>query len=382
MMIALVKDRHLLEKPNRVEIVQGDAFEVVATLQQRFDVILVDLFNARDPEPRLSSPKMIADLSTVLAYDGFLFLNVFEKKELFSDFSKIFTTYNQWRYEFNALAEFRHQGLGHMNDPLPVGFIHPLQSPDYLKGTVYVNDSHSKIITSNGMRRFMGPMAMDLFGGQEEPVIEPFHGWRMLVWQPVAKRSCPTGWLPWPIPSQPKHHAVAEVLPGDYWTPWSDHAKRHRKKWLAQTHLSIEEISFEAFTEAFNASGKLPKARAGSIEALRRRVGHENHHVRFFGAYYNKRIVAALAVCDLRDISLSVHCAAFNHPDFEKTSVGTGLIDHWYKHCQKENIRFAYFDIVWSPGDPKGWIGYSNFKKQFRPYLLTSPLPFVKFTLS
>lgn len=280
---------------------------------------------------------------------------------------------------------FGHQKPENENNSLPKGFAPPFQSHDYLQGTFYKNSSHTLLLERNkplGIRRTLGRVAMDLYTCQEEPILEPFHGFRMVVWQPIHPLERPAGWLPWPAPTQPKTHAVAEVLQGDYWIPWSTHAKRHRKKWLARTDLVIEEISFEEFANAFEASGKLPRARAGAIEAIRRRMEHANHHVFFFGAHDSKGcVVAALAVCDLKDIFLSVHLAAFIHPDFEKTSVGTGLIDAWYARCQKTNIRFAYFDIVWSPGDPKGWRGYSQFKKQFRPHLLTTPLPFVKFTI-
>lgn len=371
----VAKEKQMITHPAQTCVIGDIATNALAHLDHAFNLIVIQSDAAKLD---------ITSVQNALEPEGLLFLT---EPDAFPLFLHGFTAWRVWDLKPGSVALFRHVGLGHPDDPLPEGFIPPLQSPTYLQGIASRGAKYiSRYGTEGcyGVRQTLGPYALEMYSAEREPMPEPFKGVRMIVWQPLTQKERPKKWIPWPAPTQPALHGIGIIKRDDYWLDWTKHAQRHRKKWLAQTDIALEKISFEEFRDGFNASGKIPHHRKGAIGAVARRMSHPNHGITILGARdkMTKRVVAALAVNDLFDIGASVHLAAFIHPDFEHTSVGTGLIDEWYSRCLKQNIRFPYFDILWSPGDPKAWQGYSKFKRQFRPYLIHTPKPFVRFTLS
>lgn len=374
-LVRVAKEKQMITRPAQTCVVGDIATNAIAHLDHTFDLIILQSEGVKlDP----------LAIQNALEPDGFLFLT---EPNTFPRFLDGFTAWRAWDFKPNAVALFKQKGQGHPNDPLPEGFIPPLQSPTYLQGIASRDAKYiSRCGTEGcyGVRQTLGPYALEMYSAEREPTPGPFKGLRMIVWQPLTQKKRPKKWIPWPAPTQPALHGIGIIKREDYWLDWTKHAQRHRKKWLAQTDITLEKISFEEFRDGFNASGKIPHHRKSALTAVQRRMSYPDHGVIILGARdkITQRVVAALAVNDLFDIGVSVHLAAFIHPDFESTSVGTGLIDDWYRRCLKQNIRFPYFDILWSPGDPKAWQGYSQFKRQFHPYLIRTPKPFVRFTLS
>lgn len=232
-----------------------------------------------------------------------------------------------------------------------------------------------------GLRFKMGPIYMEIYVCSEEPVIEDFDHFRMICWQPLTRTEKPAGWHEdWLyLPSQ---YGVVELRDKKYWDVWADHAKRHRQKWLRDGRFEIVEDGLENFSVAYNKTHKVDRfLRASFLRTLRLHLEHHCRDVHLFVARRkeDKVIIGGLAVIDFPDIAESTHAISFISQEGLKTSVGTGLIDHWYKESIGRELRFLSFGLVWKKGDPNSWRGYSKFKNQFAPILMPYRYQFVKF---
>jgi spermidine synthase len=88
-------------------IITGDAFEEVAKLGEKFDIVLVDIFRGGIPDARLASDEFAMRLGKSLNRDGSLILNAFESLEFLPAFERCFQEHITWKYEYNTLALFR-----------------------------------------------------------------------------------------------------------------------------------------------------------------------------------------------------------------------------------------------------------------------------------
>lgn len=384
-MVELAKHLRQFSKKTHPEIIIGDAAEVVPKMQQKFDLILVDLFTGETPEPRLASAEMIDALARILKSDGYLILNPFKNVALIPAFERKLSRQSAWHYRFNALALFRHYGQGHAGDRLPEGFVHQMQSRDYLLGGWDEGAKNVEMVGKPGclgMRWHYGPFWIEAYTTDAQPEIDRTAHSRLVIWQPIAKLGKPAGWHRSWIQMNSQQHAFGDLRgKTEYWKEWTENAQRNRRKWLKNGQYEIVEVSIAAFAEAYHKTGKLPMIRKDFIRLLERRMVRHGDDVHLFGARDKQtgQIISGLAVCDLPETSTSMHLIAFTHPKFEKTGVGTGVIDAWYEHCLATGIRFPHFGLVWAPGDPGGWKGYSKFKRQFNLFLLLYPRPLIRF---
>lgn len=384
-MVDLAKSLGTLRSKKPPEIIVGDAAEIVPKMSRKFDLVLVDLFNGGKTEPRLASDDMISSLANVLERDGYLLLNQFKTVALIPAFEKFLTRHDAWHYRYNALGLFRHDGQGRVGEPLPKGFLHQMQSPDYLVGGWPATAKNVQLVGKSGcwgMRWHYGPLWIEAYNTDTVPEIDKTAPSRMVIWQPFTKVGKPAGWHRSWIQMNPQLHAFGDIEgKAEYWLDWTDRAQRNRKKWLKDDRYESVEVSVADFAAAYHRTGKLPSMRKDFIKLLERRVEHHGQNVHVFASRdkVTKEIISGLAVLDLPDVSQSMHLIAFILPKYEKTAVGTGLIDHWYAHCRAAGIRFPHFGLLWAPGDPNSWKGYSAFKRQFNLHLLRYPMPLLKF---
>lgn len=230
-----------------------------------------------------------------------------------------------------------------------------------------------------GTRFKFGPVYLELYVSTQEPIIAKFNHTRVIYWQPLTRTSKPQGWhRDWLYLSS--QYGVKE-LKNNYWEEWSNHAKRHRRKWLRDEQYEIVSTDLETFTIAYNKTNKVGAImRKSFIKTLKL---HLQEHPQDVGLYVARRkddqqIIGGLAVIDYPDISETTHAISFIDRSGLKTSVGTGLIDYWYQVSLEKGWRFVNFGLVWKRGDPHGWRGYSKFKKQFAPNLLLYRYQFFK----
>jgi dihydrofolate reductase len=376
-----------LSKGYQPKIVQGEANAVVNDLNDRYDVIIYDLYTGGKMCDAVCENKFIENLKRLLAKDGWLQINFFEEKNRYAPIlDKHFSRWHDLRYSYNRMAVYRNFGQGKVGDPLPTGYKDKMMSLDYIKTSIYLpKNSKIEITDKESVISYkLGPVLFEKHIGDVDPVVKPHRGWRHLEWQRLARVKKLPKWRPL-APGANRQQTGVAVLNGDakYYEKWTKHAQRHRLKWLAETRYKIEDISFDEFKKSYNNSHFLdPFSRHIYNRTLEFCVKSSPRLVHLWGVrdIATNEILASLGIVDFPDISMSTHNIAFINKKVRKTSVGTGLIEHWYQHCLKNNIKFLSFGVVRRPTDPRSWKGFSQFKQQFDLYLINYPKPLIKIT--
>jgi hypothetical protein len=245
----------------------------------------------------------------------------------------------------------------------------------------------TRIVGSNGcfgLRYSIGPLAFESYACDTVPVLEPFRGFRVVVWGSISRTKSQKGWVRnFLIKSGLQEGFVA--LESDYFNNWSSHAKRHRKKWLADTEHEIFEASIDVFESSYNASKKLSQGLRNRFMAgikAHLEISPENINIYLVKNKNTNQNIAGLIVTYYPDINQSVHRIAFMCQEAQKTSVGYGLIDKWYQDALKREIKWLSWGLVWKKGDPKEWQNFSLFKLQFGLHLVKRPREFLKITVN
>lgn len=352
-----------------------------------YDVILLNVhlehirFSAQDKE------HIAKRMSSLLARDGYLAMRASRASvDSIRIFDGLLSRWERWSSFGNHFLLYRHFGRGRVGDPVPEGYVDRQQS--HLNLSSCTGSSKLYAIVGEpgriGLRTSFGPFVSEDYFTEEEPIIEPHPFPRTIKWQPMTI-SEKAGWKRHPFPGdiyQKGLGVIREDNCDSYWKEWSAHAQRHRNKWLRDDRYEMNDVSLDEFARAYHASKKLDwLTRTGFVRVLQ---FHEKHHpqaLRLFGARDKQtgEIVAGLALLQLDDIKQSFHTVSFICDSVRQTSVGVGLIDHWYKRGIEEDVRFFNYGIVWREGDPGAWKGYSKFKRQFNLYLVCYPKPLMKF---
>lgn len=368
----------------QLAILRGDATELVPNLQEKFDVVIVDLFRGHRVLPALATSAFVQSIARVATRDGYVMVNAFRQPEIFTVFDQALSRHAMWRFKYNRLALFRPFGCGRAGDPLPSGYIHFKQSFSYLRGDIGA-ETRTRLIGSNGclgMRWWHGPLCFEGYETDVEPRIEPGPR-RMVIWQPLTRLDKPDGWHRSWLQMNFRRTGFAEIVDTDaYWKTWADHAKRHRRRWLRANSYVITDAPDEAFIKAYRAGTHVPRYLRGDfVKMVERRRAMQRNDTHLFAAHEPKtgQIVAGLAVVDTPDAAHSTHLISFIHPSAAATSVGTGLIDYWFQHCIQQGIRFLNFGVFWTFGDPWSWRGFSRFKSQFGIRYIHRPNPLIRF---
>lgn len=371
----------------KIKILEGDATEKLQQVEEKYDIILVDLFNGKVPSPSLYSPDFLRLVKERLERDGYLLVNFYRnKKDLGEIFDRHFSRWRDLKYSYNRMAVYRHFGLGNPNDPLPDGFQNKEQSLLYLQ-TQIKNPKRQKIVGSKGaygLRKDFLLFATENYVSKTEPQIEILEKPRIIFWQTLKSKNKIHAWHRNLLASRAYINGIAILEDKNYWQKWSLHAQRHRKKWQKSNQYEIIEANFDDFKKAYYAAKRLDWLMLkGFIRVLNFHLKRHGQDVHLFIAREkeSQKIFAGLAVVDYPDISLSIHTISFINKDFKNTSAGVGLIDYWHQHCLKNKIKFLNFGIIWRKGDPKSWKGYSKFKKQFNIYQIIFARSYFKFLM-
>ena len=269
-------------------------------------------------------------------------------------------------------------------DELPSGFINPASSEKFLRSS-FSGDNNTLIEEAGclGMRSDFGFMKGEYFTGQQEPRKSHEPGVGMQIWQQLEYSEQATGWIR--LPQFFRRSTTAfidmEKQGAEYWLSWSQHARRYRKKWLAQKTLVIEVITKEDFVEAYNKSTLKVSLRELFSKSIHRHSAVYGTDVSFLVVKERatREILAGLMAVDDCSTNRTFHPVAFIVETAKKTEASLGLMDYWIKETHKKKIRFLDLGIVWMPGDPSSWKGYSQFKMHFHPRLIRYPAPLIRF---
>ena len=89
------------------KIVCGDAVTMLRELDDKYDLVLIDLFTGNTPEPRLANAETIASLVSVLAPHGRVILNAFGQLRLVEAIARRMDYMRSWKYRINHLAMYQ-----------------------------------------------------------------------------------------------------------------------------------------------------------------------------------------------------------------------------------------------------------------------------------
>ncbi len=266
---------------------------------------------------------------------------------------------------------------------LPKDFTHPTQSEKYLRA------SFTQRIRILGKTPTLGALCdyswikLEYFTTEDEPQKSQEKGLGIQIWHQVGIKKTPQNW--YPLFSLLRRSSIAfldlRVDSGQPWQGWSEHARRQRKKWHAQGQCSIEEVSKEAFLEAYEKSTLSESLRELFKKSLERHCRAYKEDVHFLAVKEKEsgRLYAGFMTVDDFSVNQSFYPVAFILPEAKKMAASVGLVDYWILRCQKKSIRYINLGIVWMPGDPPSWKGYSLFKALFHPKILLFQKPFVRF---
>ncbi len=379
-MVGVAKKCKLFRWDKRVTVITSDAAEAVAKITDHYDLIVLDLFTGDITSSHYNEESFVESLAKRLNPDGYLVANFFRMPEFKKELQGHFATVKFWKYWTNYLGIFKHRGSGVMGDALPDGFLHHRQSQDYLTKSEHA-DAIIGVGSAIGSATRVGPFSFETFTTDHEPDIARTKHIRIINWQRIARTTRPKGWIPWGDAwgKQTGFFDRSTVTLENYWHTWSAHAKRHRAYWLKHPIYTIEQIPHAEFIQAYGQGTHLKVMKYGFLNVLKWISREHKEKMICWGARDNQGIImAGLAVLDLPDISMSNHTMAFVRKEAGKTSVGTAVIDVWFRHCLEQGIRFMNFGGIWAKGDPRSWKGFSRFKRQFGIHVIRYPRQLVK----
>lgn len=236
-----------------------------------------------------------------------------------------------------------------------------------------------------GTRWHYGPIWFEQYIGDAEPKPDPLAPFRIVIWQPLRESAVPSGWRQTRNLEQIHMTGFAEPdwSEPDYTSHWSEHARRHVKRWRKQTTWEVVEPTVEDFIAAYR---KAPQGRLLKylfIRMLRQmsRTQKGFVHLRAVrrAGIPNGPLEAGFAFVDIPEARQSKHFISYMWPSVKKEPVNVGLIDVWFKHARERHYRFLDFGVFWTNEDPVSWKGFSRFKGQFGISYVRYPLPRIRF---
>ncbi len=269
-----------------------------------------------------------------------------------------------------------------IGDALPNGFVFRRFSLGFLQRETS-GSTRNKVVTEAGMPGIscrIGPVNFEIYVGDTEPIVKPGGPLRRILWQPITRTDRPTGWGRSWLDSRIRMTGFAEIVAGEpYDKKWTDHAKRHAKRWRKERGVVWEMVTptLEEFIAAYKKAKKDPTLKFLFVAQLRTAVRAHGSLVRLFGvrrAGTNGPIEAGFACIDVPEAASSLHLISFINESLRKTPVGVGLMDEWFVTSPALGIRFLDFGVFWAKGDPMSWQGFSQFKAQFGIHFICYPI--------
>lgn len=361
-----------------------DAKDAVTSLSQTFDLILFDCYMGDVTSPLIREEEFLKNMRQRLNSRGHLLVNFFKRNDYIPSVNLFFSLWKQWFFITNHFAYYRHFGNGNIGDPVPSYYKDPHTIPSYMISSKREGAPISVVTDENnitGARWPAGPLWIEKYIGDEEPLPKPFPHMRIVIWAPQTHTRTQRGWIPFFThysPTQTGYTTIENNV--EYHREWNTHAQRYRRAFLHQNLYSINEVDLQTFLKTFPKKGQYFEvwSYVQSILPHHKKIHKENLHL--YCAFQNKDngIAGGLATLDLPEFNQSLHVTGFLIDTIANNSVGTGLIDHWFKESNKHNISLLNFLYFHGEGDNNSWRGFSRFKSQFGTKFITYPRPLLK----
>lgn len=366
-----------------VEIVIDDALSAITLfkkLDRKFDLIILDLFEGQKVATVTENKEFFFNIAAIAKEKGFFLANIFREPEKSAEIEKHFDREKIWKFKYNTLSLYSSKERNNLpGGYFPYRNIHSFLEREFSSGWV-------KILALGkvwGTSHDIGPIRLERYLSNVEPEIFPSDKFRFIIWQTISPISKPVGWKKSWGQFGIKRTGFAEIKnQQEYWEEWEPHAQRHRKKWLTLKDKEWELItpSMEEFITAYKKIKFDPVLKGIFISLLKKKMEKHGDLVHLFAARkIGGQIEAGFACVDVPEGNQSYHLIAFHSKDAKKDSIGTGLMDEWFKRSISKGYRFLDFCVFWAPGEDKKWKGFSRFKSQFGVQFIDYPKPLIKF---
>lgn len=268
-------------------------------------------------------------------------------------------------------------------DSFSQDFIPLQQSETFLRG------SFSKRFTtiigergSVGVRLSLWKIAIEYYRTDNPPTLTPFNGLRVAVWDRLFSSTIPHGWRKMFASLTLAQNAVINLTEENYTAPWSRTLKLYKNRWGNQKEYIIEKTSYENFSSYYKKHGKPNSQATSSLKILKSHLSIEPSyvHMYFLVKKENKEVVGGLATIDAPDAGQSYYQLGFLNRKIAPLTSGVWLLDNWFKECRERNLKYANLGLIWSPGKPESWKGFTAFKLHFRPIILKYKTPLFRVT--
>jgi hypothetical protein len=257
-------------------------------------------------------------------------------------------------------------------EALPQAFCNPVQAGQNPKG----------------VRWSLWPLTFEEYVSDEEPdlsVSDPHKHARnrLVMWRRITRTTAAPRWWT-PTRTASRLEGFAELQPGDYWTTWSGHARRQRKKWLmhfAEKTYRIRHATYAEYEQGYAKSLVAKKTMRESNRAVEQMEARAPEIMSYWVAQrlHDGAIKAGIACINSDATGNSYYAAGFYHVDTQDTPLMIGLMDTWYRDRQQRGYRFLHMGQFWIPGEPKAWKGFSTFKAKFGLFYISYPPLLYKF---
>lgn len=108
-MIHIAEELRLYTSQGFVNIIHADAFTVLPTLKELFDLIIIDLFTGEVPPKELTKSETLLSCKRLLHTEGFLLVNFYRHEQYKSSFKDYFNEVTSWKFKANNLAFYQNK---------------------------------------------------------------------------------------------------------------------------------------------------------------------------------------------------------------------------------------------------------------------------------
>lgn len=364
-----------------LDVMTGDVREKISSGSGFFDLVLCDVSDEGVTSEILRDASWVRALTTKMRRGSWLIVQTGTDRAETSTLQEIFSF--QWddRNAVNTLSAFRTRGSGTLGDPLPPGFLPFRAIPPFIERDF----RELKRVAMNGVVGTSwrhGPLNFEGYISDTEPEIPRIGTTRLVLWQPLTRTDRPKGWIRLPVQPNATITGVGEISnPETYWEHWSEHAKRHRQKFLKDDRFEMIDLTYDRYMDIYR---RIPRAIGITgllCRIIDRKVERHGSLMVFFGVREKSSgaIVSGFNVLNIPEAHTSVHIASFILPEVRQTSVGVGMVDEWFRRSIALGIRFNDFDLFRAEGEPMSWQGFSQFKSQFVTHFVRYPKPLARF---
>jgi hypothetical protein len=354
-------------KKYAVEIICDNAERAVELLHKKYDIILVDIFTEGTVNKDATSNIFLENLQRLLSSHGKILFNTFDKPQLLDTYARYFTKEKTRKYMLNTMGIFTHK---HYDD----GFLPFLSNYEYLKRDFTLTNTYiSNCKNYATMYWGLGSLYFSKTVSAKPPKLQHTKkGLYIDIWQPLPF-STPYNFGIKLTSNKQAITGYTDLMDEGFTKNWSSITKRKLKQFMTDSSLVTVDCTLEEFNTNYIKLTLKPQIAnfLNKVVAIKRK--RHGERVGYFLVKEGDAILGGFAYMDVNEVNCSMMITSFVSKYCTKNYIGVGMVNNWFSLCRQRALRYADFDTFYSYGDPKNWLGFSNFKAQFNTTMYVYP---------